>query len=81
MAYIILGSDLIERFTLGQTYLFKVRRGETGGLFELGGEVSRAAIIELKGNLGEGHLPVDKQLLGLFNTLLNKIILDGSPFH
>ena len=81
MTYIILGSDLIECSALSHTYFFEVRRGETRGLFKLGRKVGRAAIVELKGNFGEGHLPVDKQFLGLFNTLLNKIVLDGPPFH
>ena len=81
MAYIILGLDLIERFTLGQPYLFEVRRGETRGLFKLGREVRWTTVIKFKCNFREGHLSVDKQFLGFFNPLLNKIILDGPPFH
>ena len=73
------GSEPVDRFTFAAE-LFETAGGETGDLFELGGEMGYTAIAELPGDLAEGPFVVDQPFFDLFDLLQDEELLDGDAF-
>src|SRR4030095_5331882 len=74
-------SELVEGPSFFHTDLSEMRRRKARYLFELRRQVVYAAEPCLVGNFRKGQLVVHQQLFYFFDTLQNKILLNGLSFH